>query len=33
MAENPPPEEDKQLREMFATVGIGPGLTARIIEL
>jgi hypothetical protein len=27
MAENPPAAKDKQLLEMFATVGIGPGLT------
>jgi hypothetical protein len=26
MAENPPAQKDKQLLEMFATVGIGPGL-------
>jgi len=33
MAENPPVEKDKQLLEMFATVGIGPGLTDQLTKL
>jgi hypothetical protein len=33
MAENPPPAMDKQLLEMFATVGIGPGLTDSLEKL
>jgi len=33
MAENPPPAKDKQLLEMFATVGIGPGLTETLDKL
>jgi hypothetical protein len=33
MAENPPVEKDKQLLEMFATVGIGPRLTDQLTKL
>jgi hypothetical protein len=33
MAENPPAAKDKQLLEMFATVGIGPGLTDALDKL
>jgi hypothetical protein len=33
MAENPPAVKDKQLLEMFATVGIGPGLTENLDKL
>jgi hypothetical protein len=33
MAENPPAEKDEQLLEMFATVGIGPGLTDQLTKL
>jgi hypothetical protein len=33
MAENPPASKDKQLLEMFATVGIGPGLSESLDKL
>jgi hypothetical protein len=33
MAENPPADKNKQLLEMFATVGIGPGLTGSMEKL
>jgi hypothetical protein len=33
LAENPPAEKNKQLLEMFATVGIGPGLTDQLTQL
>jgi hypothetical protein len=33
MAENPPVAKDKQLLEMFATVGIGPGLAGDLDKL
>jgi hypothetical protein len=33
MAENPPAAKDEQLLEMFATVGIGPGLTESLDKL
>jgi hypothetical protein len=33
MAENPPPEKDRPLLDVFATVGIGPGLTEMLEKL